>query len=98
MSSTSVDPTAANEAVTSVPVVPVLEFANHYLAGRVRNLGRWTQRRRQDHLPRLAAGILLPQRGSGRIGDPTSEARGGRYQRQIDFRSAGNRTCSRVCA
>jgi ABC-type multidrug transport system ATPase subunit len=42
-------------------------------------------------LLRLAAGILLPQRGSVRIGDLPSEARGGRYQRKIGFLSAGDR-------
>jgi ABC-2 type transport system ATP-binding protein len=42
-------------------------------------------------LLRLAAGILLPQRGSVRIGALTSLARGGRYQRQIGFLSAGDR-------
>jgi ABC-type multidrug transport system ATPase subunit len=43
-------------------------------------------------LLRLAAGILLPQRGSVRIGDLSSEARGNRYQRQIGFLSAGDRS------
>jgi ABC-2 type transport system ATP-binding protein len=43
-------------------------------------------------LLRLAAGILLPQRGSVRIGTLTSQARGGRYQRQIGFLSAGDRS------
>jgi ABC-2 type transport system ATP-binding protein len=43
-------------------------------------------------LLRLAAGILLPQRGSARIGELTSEAKGGRYQRQIGFLSAGDRS------
>ncbi|HST54939.1 MAG TPA: ATP-binding cassette domain-containing protein [Solirubrobacteraceae bacterium] len=42
-------------------------------------------------LLRLAAGILLAQRGSVRIGELTPEARGGRYQRQIGFLSAGDR-------
>jgi len=42
-------------------------------------------------LLRLAAGILVPQRGSVRIGTVSSEARGGRYQRQIGFLSAGDR-------
>jgi ABC-2 type transport system ATP-binding protein len=42
-------------------------------------------------LLRLAAGILLPQRGSVRIGELTSLARGGRYQRQVGFLSAGDR-------
>lgn len=42
-------------------------------------------------LLRLAAGILLPQRGSVRIGELTSQAGGGRYQRRIGFLSAGDR-------
>lgn len=42
-------------------------------------------------LLRLAAGILLPQRGSVRIGALTPRARGGAYQRQIGFLSAGDR-------
>jgi ABC-type multidrug transport system ATPase subunit len=42
-------------------------------------------------LLRLAAGILLPQRGSVRIGDLSSQSRGGRYQRKIGFLSAGDR-------
>jgi ABC-2 type transport system ATP-binding protein len=43
-------------------------------------------------LLRLAAGILLPQRGSVHIGDLSSQARGSRYQRQIGFLSAGDRS------
>jgi ABC-type multidrug transport system ATPase subunit len=43
-------------------------------------------------LLRLSAGILLPQRGSVRIGALTSLARGGRYQRRIGFLSAGDRS------
>jgi ABC-2 type transport system ATP-binding protein len=42
-------------------------------------------------LLRLAAGILLPQRGSVQIGELTPLARGGRYQRQVGFLSAGDR-------
>jgi ABC-2 type transport system ATP-binding protein len=42
-------------------------------------------------LLRLAAGILLPQRGSVRIGELTPRSRGGVYQRQIGFLSAGDR-------
>jgi ABC-type multidrug transport system ATPase subunit len=42
-------------------------------------------------LLRLAAGILLPQRGSVRMGGHTPSSRGGRYQRQIGFLSAGDR-------
>lgn len=42
-------------------------------------------------LLRLAAGILLPQRGSVRMGELTSGLRGGHYQRQIGFLSAGDR-------
>jgi len=42
-------------------------------------------------LLRLAAGILRPQRGSVRIGELTPDSRGGVYQRQIGFLSAGDR-------
>jgi ABC-2 type transport system ATP-binding protein len=42
-------------------------------------------------LLRLAAGILLPQRGSVRMGTLTPSSRGGGYQRQIGFLSAGDR-------
>lgn len=42
-------------------------------------------------LLRLAAGILIPQKGIVRIGDLTPQSRGGRYQRQIGFLSAGDR-------
>lgn len=42
-------------------------------------------------LMRLAAGILLPQRGSVRMGQLTPSSRGGRYQRQIGYLSAGDR-------
>ncbi len=42
-------------------------------------------------LLRLAAGILLPQRGSVRIGELSSQSRGGRYQRSVGFLSAGDR-------
>lgn len=43
-------------------------------------------------LLRLAAGILLPQRGSVRIGELTPSASGRRYRRQIGFLSAGDRS------
>jgi ABC-2 type transport system ATP-binding protein len=43
-------------------------------------------------LLRLAAGILLPQRGSVRIGGLTPSSKGGRYRRQIGFLSAGDRS------
>jgi ABC-2 type transport system ATP-binding protein len=43
-------------------------------------------------LLRLAAGILLPQHGSVRIGELTPGSRGGRYRRQIGFLSAGDRS------
>ena len=43
-------------------------------------------------LLRLGAGILLPQRGSVRIGDLTPSSKGGRYRRQIGFLSAGDRS------
>jgi ABC-2 type transport system ATP-binding protein len=42
-------------------------------------------------LLRLAGGILLPQRGSVRMGELTPTAKGGRYQRRIGFLSAGDR-------
>jgi len=42
-------------------------------------------------LLRLAAGILLPQRGSVRIGELTPASKGGLYRRQIGFLSAGDR-------
>ncbi len=42
-------------------------------------------------LLRLAAGILLPQRGSVRIGNLPSDQRGS-YQRRIGFLSAGDRS------
>lgn len=43
-------------------------------------------------LLRLAAGILLPQRGSVQIGELSSTAKGSLYQRQIGFLSAGDRS------
>jgi ABC-type multidrug transport system ATPase subunit len=43
-------------------------------------------------LLRLAAGILLPQRGSVSIGELTPSAKGGLYRRQIGFLSAGDRS------
>ncbi|HTD07905.1 MAG TPA: ABC transporter ATP-binding protein [Solirubrobacteraceae bacterium] len=43
-------------------------------------------------LLRLAAGILLAQRGSVRIGELTPLSKGGRYRRQIGFLSAGDRS------
>jgi ABC-2 type transport system ATP-binding protein len=43
-------------------------------------------------LLRLAAGILLPQRGNVRMGELTPSSRGGHYQRQIGFLSAGDRS------
>ena len=42
-------------------------------------------------LLRLAAGILLTQRGSVRMGELTPQSKGGRYQRGIGFLSAGDR-------
>jgi ABC-2 type transport system ATP-binding protein len=42
-------------------------------------------------LLRLAAGILLPQRGTVSIGKLTPSSKGGLYQRQIGFLSAGDR-------
>jgi ABC-2 type transport system ATP-binding protein len=43
-------------------------------------------------LLRLAAGILLPQRGSVHIGELTPESKGNFYRRQIGFLSAGDRS------
>jgi ABC-type multidrug transport system ATPase subunit len=43
-------------------------------------------------LLRLAAGILLPQRGTVWIGELSTEAKGNTYQRQIGFLSAGDRS------
>jgi ABC-type Na+ transport system ATPase subunit NatA len=43
-------------------------------------------------LLRLAAGILLPQRGSVRLGELTPSSKGGLYRRQIGFLSAGDRS------
>jgi ABC-2 type transport system ATP-binding protein len=43
-------------------------------------------------LLRLAAGILLPQRGSVRIGELTPASKGNLYRRQIGFLSAGDRS------
>ena len=42
-------------------------------------------------LLRLAAGILLPQRGSVRLGELTPSSKGNLYRRQIGFLSAGDR-------
>jgi ABC-2 type transport system ATP-binding protein len=43
-------------------------------------------------LLRLAAGILLPQRGSVRMGELTPASKGGLYRRRIGFLSAGDRS------
>jgi ABC-2 type transport system ATP-binding protein len=43
-------------------------------------------------LLRLAAGILLPQRGTVRIGELTPSSNSGRYRREIGFLSAGDRS------
>jgi ABC-2 type transport system ATP-binding protein len=43
-------------------------------------------------LLRLAAGILLPQRGSVRMGELTPASKRGLYRRQIGFLSAGDRS------
>jgi ABC-2 type transport system ATP-binding protein len=43
-------------------------------------------------LLRLAAGILLPQRGSVRMGELTPGSKGGLYRRQLGFLSAGDRS------
>ena len=49
-------------------------------------------------LLRLAAGILLPQRGTVRIGELTPASKGGIYRRQIGFLSAGDRSLqARMC-
>jgi ABC-type multidrug transport system ATPase subunit len=42
-------------------------------------------------LLRLAAGILLPQQGSVRLGALTPSSKGGDYRREIGFLSAGDR-------
>ena len=42
-------------------------------------------------LLRFAAGILRPRQGSVRMGELTPGSKGGRYQRQIGFLSAGDR-------
>jgi len=42
-------------------------------------------------LLRLAAGILLPQRGSVRMGELTPSSKGNLYRRRIGFLSAGDR-------
>jgi ABC-2 type transport system ATP-binding protein len=101
---TAADSTAAfqpGEAVLEVanlhhrwkgPKPPVLEDVSLTLgAGEV----TWIGGRNgvgKTTLLRLAAGILLPQRGTVRIGALTSDARGNRYQRQIGFLSAGDRS------
>jgi ABC-2 type transport system ATP-binding protein len=43
-------------------------------------------------LLRLAAGILMPQRGSVRMGELTPSSKRGLYRRQIGFLSAGDRS------
>jgi ABC-type multidrug transport system ATPase subunit len=43
-------------------------------------------------LLRLAAGILLPQRGTVRMGELTPSSKGGLFRRQIGFLSAGDRS------
>lgn len=43
-------------------------------------------------LLRLAAGILVPQRGRVHIGELTPRSKGGLYRRQIGFLSAGDRS------
>jgi ABC-type multidrug transport system ATPase subunit len=49
-------------------------------------------------LLRLAAGIFMPQRGTVRMGELTPTSKGGRYQRQIGFLSAGDRGLqARLC-
>jgi len=74
------------------PKPPVLDDVNLTLrAGEV----TWVGGRNgvgKTTLLRLAAGILLPQRGSVRIGDITPSSKGGRYRREIGFLSAGDRS------
>jgi ABC-2 type transport system ATP-binding protein len=74
------------------PKPPVLDGVNLTLrAGEV----TWIGGRNgvgKTTLLRLAAGILLPQRGSVYIGTLSSVAKGRRYQRQIGFLSAGDRS------
>jgi ABC-2 type transport system ATP-binding protein len=74
------------------PKPPVLEDVSLTLrAGEV----TWVGGRNgvgKTTLLRLAAGILLPQRGSVRIGELTPQSRGNRYRRRIGFLSAGDRS------
>jgi ABC-2 type transport system ATP-binding protein len=74
------------------PKPPVLEDVSLTLrAGEV----TWVGGRNgvgKTTLLRLAAGILLPQRGSVRMGELTPESKGNRYRRQIGFLSAGDRS------
>jgi ABC-2 type transport system ATP-binding protein len=70
------------------PVLDDVDLALHpgtvtWIGGR-NGVGKTT-------LLRLAAGILLPQRGSVRMGTLTPSARGGAFQRRIGFLSAGDR-------
>jgi ABC-type multidrug transport system ATPase subunit len=74
------------------PKPPVLDDVSLILrAGQVSWIGGRNGAGKTTLL-RLAAGILLPQRGSVRIGELSSEDRGNRYQRQIGFLSAGDRS------
>jgi ABC-2 type transport system ATP-binding protein len=73
------------------PKPPVLDDVSlTLLAGQV----TWVGGRNgvgKTTLLRLAAGILLPQRGYVRIGELTPFAKGNLYRRQIGFLSAGDR-------
>jgi ABC-2 type transport system ATP-binding protein len=73
------------------PRPPILEDVNLTLrAGQV----TWIGGRNgvgKTTLLRLAAGILLAQQGTVRIGELNPYDRGSRYQRQIGFLSAGDR-------
>jgi ABC-type Na+ transport system ATPase subunit NatA len=73
------------------PKPPVLEDVSLILrAGQITWIGGHNGAGKTTLL-RLAAGILLPQRGSVRIGELTSASKGSGYRRQIGFLSAGDR-------
>ncbi len=73
------------------PKPPVLEDVSLALrAGEVTWIGGRNGAGKTTLL-RLAAGILLAQRGSVRLGSLTPASNGGAYRRQIGFLSAGDR-------
>jgi ABC-type multidrug transport system ATPase subunit len=74
------------------PKPPVLDGVNLTLrSGEVTWIGGRNGAGKTTLL-RLAAGILLPQSGSVRIGDVASTDKGNVYQRRIGFLSAGDRS------